>query len=384
MNQCELEFLQTREGAQWLERLRERPDDVHANMRWLRKSLSQGESGAVYELMRARKSLAGRHSQAERLFLDSKSASQASSEVVARWRARRFHGIDRVADLCCGAGIDTLSLALVAQVVAIDSDPMRLRFARINAQQLDLAVQFVQGIIPKCLSQIPFAFCDPDRRSRGARIVDPNEASPRLDQLLSMPNSQGMGVKLSPMANLDGLSDLGELEFISVNGEMKEIVLWTKSLARGERCVSLPALDLEHRVKPGLAPELGDSLGRYLIEPDPALIRSGLLGDLALQLGLKALARDIAYLTADEDPHNPLLRSRPILGWGKASQRVLQALISDHQIGRLDISRRGYPQSPEEIRKRLRLKGSAAGHLHLTRLGELRVGILVGPPDSSC
>ncbi|MFT7616630.1 MAG: hypothetical protein ACI97A_000254 [Planctomycetota bacterium] len=383
MEQHQLEYLLSDNGREWFARLEDHVGEPHSRLLWLRKSLSAEQSAALFELERARASLAGRHNLASSFFLDTSAAAQASSQLVANWRARRFRNANRVVDLCCGAGVDTLALAAVAPVLAVDENLLRLSFAQVNAVGEHHDVAFVRGRIPDCLGQVDYAFCDPDRRRDGKRIFDPHEASPSLDELLTLQVSEGMGVKLSPMAPLEGLDDYGELEFVSAARELKEIVLWTGSLSKGGRRVSQPATGSEIEGEVGVKPELAESLGEFLFDPDPGLTRSGLLGDLARKLGLRALAPDIAYLTGDEDPKTPFLTARRIIATSKTSHKALQGLIRTHEIGRLDVSRRGYPQSPEEVRKRLRLKGSGVGHLHLTRFGTQRMGILTKPAQSA-
>lgn len=376
MEQHQLDFLLSDLGRDWYSQLQNRSGDPHSRLRWLRKSINVDEAAALLELERARLSLAGRHDLAHSFFLDKSAAAQASSQLVADWRARRFKDADIVADLCCGAGIDTLALAKIAPVLAIDSSAIRLSYSSANTRECANPVALVRGRIPDCVGAVDFAFCDPDRRLDGKRIFDPEEASPSISELMSLGIRGGLGIKLSPMAPLEGLDDYGELEFVSAGRELKEIVLWTGGLSKGGRRVSQPSTGHELVGDIGLDPGQVEKIGEFLFDPDPALTRSGLLGHAALQLKLKGLAPDIAYLTGDFDPKSPILTARRILGTSKTSAKALQALLNTHNIGRLDISRRGYPQSPEEVRKRLRPTGTEAGHLHLTRLGDQRVGIL--------
>src|SRR5262245_4549214 len=75
------------------------------------------------------------------------SRARASGETIAAHRARRYQPYAPVADLCCGAGGDTLALAGVAPVVAVDRDPLRLAMAAANARAYGLAerVAFVEA-----------------------------------------------------------------------------------------------------------------------------------------------------------------------------------------------------------------------------------------------
>ncbi len=376
MNLQDLAFLRSVEGRAWFDNMRAFDGDVNTCLRWLRKSLTGPQAGALMELGRARHALRGRHTLAESLFLDTAAAAQASSEVVAKWRAKRFAGAHRILDLCCGAGVDTLALAQVGNVLALDCDEMRIRFAQANALEASVDITAVQGLAPDCLAPIPFLFCDPDRRVDGRRVLDPQQAVPSLSVLQTIQVTEGMGIKLSPMAPLAEVEHLGELEFISAKRELKEIVLWTGALAKKKRQVSLPESGFVYSGEWGHEPKLASNLADFLLEPDPALIRSGLLGYLANENGLEGVSRHIAYLTGNRDPLHPLLKCQRILGWSKTGNKAIQKLLNSQDIGRLNISRRGYPQKPEEVRKRIRLNGSKAGHLHMTRLNEERVAIL--------
>ena len=92
---------------------------------------------------------------------------QASGELVAAHRAERYQSYATIADLCCGAGADTLALARIAPVVAVDRDPLRLAMAAANLRACGLAdrVSFIQAD----LEQAP----PPDAEALyGRRFVD--------------------------------------------------------------------------------------------------------------------------------------------------------------------------------------------------------------------
>ena len=113
-------------------------------------------------------------------------------------------------------------------------------------------------------------------------------------------------------------------------------------------------------------------IGRFLHEPDPALIRSGLIGAFAQQSGLSAVARDIAYLSSDELRESPWLRSFEILEQLPIDKKTLRKRLGELGIGKLEIKKRGIEIDPAQLRKELKLKGEGAATLILTRVGDAR------------
>ena len=78
-------------------------------------------------------------SRAGDMFFTRAGLEQASAEVVARHRARRYLDAGHVADLCCGIGGDLVALAASHRVLAVDHDPLHLRMARANAEAYGVA-----------------------------------------------------------------------------------------------------------------------------------------------------------------------------------------------------------------------------------------------------
>lgn len=348
--------------------------DDWRRLRRLRKTLDAERAAAVMSLLRGRRSMAGRHGRADELFVTVDAARQASSEATARWRARRFAGRGIVADVTASVGIDALALAEHAAVVAMDRARDRLVLARANLAGAPHGALCIAAEAPAAVPRVAAVFCDPDRRlPDGRRLVDPEDASPPLGDLLAAMASlgvAGVAVKLSPMVDLAPLRARGELELISVSRELKEVVLWTRDLAqstgggvrvtRADRGFTWTA---EPRPAPPPAPP-----GAWLWDPDPALVRSGLLGALAADLGAAPLEPTIAYLTAPSPANHPLLTSRRILAVLPSKPRMISRFLDTHGIGRVTAARRGHPTAPEEVLSRLRLAGGdGAAHLVLTR-----------------
>ncbi len=126
----------------------------------------------------------------------------------------------------------------------------------------------------------------------------------------------------------------------------------------------------------------------YLYEPDGAVIRAGLVADVALQLGGHLVDEHIAYICAPELQDTPFAKAYKVLDVMPFNVKALKSWVKDQGIGVLDIKKRGTAVTPEELRKQLlpggkpagsKAKGKKSATLVLTRIGEDRVAISVEP-----
>lgn len=365
-------FLVSAEGVRAADELDRLPGSKPPGLRELENLRGQwgaAFAAALLDQSLGRRTLSAKHPLASRLFTTKLAAEQASGADVARWRARRFAGADRVFDVGTGCGFDAIALAGVAPVVLIDRAHARLVLARENLLKTGAGTAVpIVAEWPLALARDVFLFADPDRRVAGQKTTSPEEGSPPLSSIVGHPSVRGAGVKLSPMAELADVAAFGELEFISHHGELKEICLWTGSLKGAERRVSMPSAGRTFTGDPGIRPAVRD-VGTILLDPDPALVRSGLLGALAAAADLGGIAPDIAYLTADRDPREPFLDAflvREVLGpKPRGAADFLRAAGGYAET----VRRRGFAVSPEEMQKALPKAGPRAFHLFLTRVG---------------
>ena len=88
----------------------------------------------------------------------------------------------------------------------------------------------------------------------------------------------GGAIKLSPASNFGGKFDDVEIELVSLHGECKEATIWFGSLATPGlyRATVLPAGETLAADPLSEFPEQGP-LAKYLYDPDPAIVRSGLV-----------------------------------------------------------------------------------------------------------
>jgi hypothetical protein len=181
-----------------------------------------------------------------------------------------------------------------------------------------------------------------------------------------------------------------EAQWISVNGDVTEVALWFNGVARpGVRRSALvlgpqgaaemsSAEDFDGGPAAGLGPVHG-----FLYEPDGAVIRAGLVADVALGLGGHLLDEHIAYFCAPELHDTPFARAYRVLEVMPYNIKALKAWVRSKDIGVLEIKKRGAAVTPEELRKQLLPAGKsrkgATATLVLTRIGEERVAVAVEP-----
>lgn len=328
-----------------------------------------GEYGrAVAELLHSRRSgkLPGEW------LMDHDSAQQATPPAVAAYRAQflRERGVDLVHDLTCSIGTEGQAYA-PGTYVGSDLDASRVAMAQHN-----IAHPVFRADALRTTTSAQVCIADPARRQGGTRIT-------RLDQLLPPPqallDTHGeMAIKCAPgidHSEWDGLACV-----VSLDGGVKETCLYTPGLGTGKRAVILstsPAVApdvIEDDIPEHELPDAGP-IGRFLIDPDGAIVRAGLVRHYAAREGLHQLDPRIAYLTGDHLPEGTsgfeFIELVPM--------KKLKAAMSAHDVGSLEILVRGQDVDPDQLRKKLKLKGSTAKTLVVTRIGAKGVAVLCGP-----
>lgn len=386
----DLEFLASAPGGALLAHLREQ-DLSNARtlgiLSTLRKTYTIDQSRAALTMARLQlKAMDKFGADARRMFFTEDALQQASDPLVRRYRADTFPAVARLLDACCGIGADALTFAQAgAQVLGLDLDPLRVAIARHNASALgyEIARFEVADVRQGIPSGYDLIFFDPARRdAQGRRIYDVERYLPPLSTVRVWPTGPAL-VKLSPGVDVSQLTEYdGGVEFISVAGDLKECVLRLNCGVDGISATLLHEGAVLHWRRDGPAPEVGLSapLG-WLVEPDPAIIRAGLVQDAAAHFNAVMLDSTIAYLTADDPPRSPWVRCWPVLDWMPFHVKALRAYLRQHDVGRVIVKKRGSPVTPEALIPQLKLKGAQERVLVLTRCRQQPVILICGVYD---
>ncbi|MGH1549386.1 THUMP-like domain-containing protein [Leifsonia poae] len=312
---------------------------------------------------------------------------QATRLPVAARHAGRFRaaGLHRVADLGCGIGGDALALAaLELEVTGVDADEVTAAIASFNLAPFPTATVEQKRAEDVDLRAIDGVFLDPARRTAGhtqtERLVDPDDYTPSLGFAYELATGRSVGLKLGPGFDRDLIPSTAEAQWVSADGQVVELGLWFGALARpgirraalvlrGDQADELVADADSVDEEPG-------PLGEYLYEPDGAVIRARLIGDLARRLGGRMLSEQIAYITADAPVETPFASGFRILETLPAGEKDLKRALRQRGIGTLEIKKRGVDVDPAALRKRLALNGDRPATLILTRVAGRHTALL--------
>ncbi|MFB4349063.1 class I SAM-dependent methyltransferase [Microbacterium sp. CR_7] len=326
---------------------------------------------------------------AQRMLFTRAGLEQATRLGVAARHAQRLRraGMTAVADLGCGIGGDALAFAGAGLgVEAVDADEVTAAIAAYNLAPFGDSAHVQHGTaeanLPAPADGLA-VWMDPARRTAGhseTRRVTADDYSPSLDWAFAVAAERPTGIKLGPGHDRDALPDDAEAQWVSADGSVVELVLWTGALAReGVRRAALVIRgERSHELTAGAdaedAPER--ELGAFLHEPDGAVIRARLIGDVARSLQAGMLDQRIAYLTSDAALTSPFVQSFRVRETMPANPKAINAVLRSHGIGTVEIKKRGMDVDPAAFRKKLTLRGDASATLILTRVGDQRRAIL--------
>ncbi|HYY11119.1 MAG TPA: SAM-dependent methyltransferase [Kineosporiaceae bacterium] len=317
---------------------------------------------------------------------------QATRLQVAARHAQRFAsaGVERVADLGCGIGADSMALATFdREVVAVERDELTAAVATMNLRHWPEATVRCEDATTTDLTGIGAAFVDPARRTAsGKRLLDPREGSPPLSFVLDLTRRlPAVGLKTAPGIPHHLLPEGAEAQWISVAGDLVEAGLWFGLLAREDvrrAALVLPA-DGDESASPAEVtdagmpdPEVG-AVGQVLYEPDAAVIRAGLVGQVAAAVNGRLLDRTIAYVTGDKLVRTPLATAYAVEDVFGFQLKSLRTWLRDRGVGKLTIKKRGTAVEPEQLRRQLRLDGEAEATIVLTRVAGRQSVLAVRP-----
>lgn len=342
---------------------------------------SRGEVGrlALDQALLKRRALA-KHPDGDRWWWTAEALEQSTPRPVAAHHARRFAGCGTVLDVGCSVGGDLVPLAAHARAVGVDLDRARLLLAQANAEVAGVDVGLAQADATT-LRPTGAVFADPARRARGRRGFDPAGWSPPLDVVLGWPTT-ALGVKVAPGIDYDALAADVEVEVVSLGGDVKEAVLWGGALRTGAHRTATLLPSGASLASAGAAPPGVRPSGRFVLDPDGAVVRAHLVAELCALLGGWLLDATIAYVTADEVRPTPYGRWFEVHEVLPFSLKGLREALRARDAGNVVVKKRGTAVEPETLRRQLKLRGSREVTVVLTRQEGRQVALVVEPVRS--
>ena len=387
MDRSDLELLFTPEAVELLESLPpiDSKANVVRNVTALRKRGVSAEMTSVVLLQRRLRTIARAKfgEFADTMFFTENGLQQATRLAVAAHHAERFRGahLNRVADLGCGIGGDSLAFAgLGIAVTAVDRDEVTAAIATYNLAPFAECTVIHGEAVDVDLTPFDGLWFDPARRNSTKRLANPADWSPSLNWVFEVAARIPSGIKLSPAIDHNLLPDNAEAQWVDDHGDTVECVVWTGALARSG--IARSALVLTDRAPVELTGSTPNTdvpvgaLGDYLYDPCGAVIRAQLLATLAGQLEAVTISPEIAYLSNQSGAETPFaqrFRVREVL---PLDQRTIAQRMKELGIGTLEIKKRGVDIDPAQFRTKLKLSGRDSATLFLTRIGSGRGAIL--------
>jgi SAM-dependent methyltransferase len=349
-------------------------------------------------------------SLADQMLFTRAGLEQASSELTAAHAAGRFAGCRVVADLCCGIGGNLIALAAAGReqpvitesspqgaqndcrdhgtlVVGVDADLVSLEFARHNLAVCapGAAAAFIcADVTQQPLRGVDAVFIDPARRE-GRRRLPAGQSRPALRWCFSLTDTAPrVGIKAAPGLPRELVPPGWETEFVAVGRDLKEALLWSPAMTDGvaSRATLLPSG--ETLAAPAGSLAAGDAIplaapGAYLLDPNPAVTRAGLVAELARLTGTWQIDPMIAFLSSDEPVRTPFARTLRVVESAPWHEKRFARRLRELGIGSADIRRRGLAGDVAQIHRRLGLRGPGSATLVLTRVANRPWGLICTP-----
>ena len=339
------------------------------------RTVTGARAGSVLETAVLRRRARSKVDGAQHWLLTDDALQQATPTPVAVHRAARLAGRD-VHDLTCSIGADLGAVAAVARrALGSDVDAVRLAMAAHNLP----GVPLVRADALRPVSRGAVLLADPARRDdAGRRRWRRSDFRPPLDELVDAAGGRDLVVKVAPGLDREAVPWAAEVELVSLDARVREAALWSPGLATpgvARRATVLsstgPAWTVTDAEPDGAAVR---EPGAWLVDPDGAVVRAGLVRHYAARHGLAQLDPRIAYLTGDTPP--PGTRAFRVLEHGRYTEKALRAALRRHDVGAVEILVRGLDVDPNVLRPRLRLRGSASFTVVLTRIGRAPTALL--------
>lgn len=340
---------------------------------------------------------------ADRLLLTADGLEQATRPAVARRHAQRFvdAGVEHVWDLGSGLGLDALALADAGlRVTAVERDAEVAAAATANLTPYPSARVVLGDVHDASPGPADGAWLDPARRTPG--VADAHGRTRRLFRLSDLSPSwehvqqvaaaaAATGVKLSPGFSASDLPTGAEAEWVSVDGAVVECAVWWGDAVRrtgvgavigasgadGTTWTQVWPVD---EPPPPLAP--GDPLEPWVVEPDRAVLASGLTGAVAASVDGHELDTGVGYVAAPARTDVPGGRWFAVEEVLPLHARPVRAWLREHDVGRVTLKKRGVTTDVERFRAELRLRGGRSATeatLILTRVAGSPSVLVVTP-----
>ena len=319
---------------------------------------------------------------------------QCSSEATARYKAGlagRTSSPSRLTDLTGGFGVDcTVMATAFDEVTYVERNPALCAVTAANFAVFGLThVQVVQDDARNVLQRLPmqdWIVVDPARRdTAGRKMVSLADCEPDVVEMESLLLSKARRVliKCSPMLDISQslrqLRSVQEVHVVAVQNECKELLLICGS-SPIEPTIHAVNLRADGSIESGFTftseeeqactPSYTNRVGRWLYEPNVALLKAGCFRLPAVRYGLMKLHPNSQLYTSDTRCPDFPGRTFEVVGASGFGKQEVKTLLGDMR--KANIAVRNFPESVEVLRKRLHLSEGGNDYLFASTLADNR------------
>ncbi len=348
----------------------------------LQNQVSAETARALLDVAECQLRFAEKFEQVERWLLTREAAEQATRSTIAAWRATylklRCPNSSQLTEIGTGIGGDSVYLARQFSLQGYERDPSRALLAQQNICALSPETTFAQVSAESAnASELSgdILFVDPARR-QGGRKFHPEDWEPPLSSLMSLDGFRTVVIKAAPGIQLEAVPDGFEVHFLSHQGDLKEAMLLRIDSPESTRHAWLWSKEQSHPLhlqgEPMSASVRPPKVGEYLLNPEPALLRSGLLGQFCSPLGAGVVHPKIAYLSSPLPNDTPWADSFRILDVAPLKWKQLNHALAGAGWGDFEYLGRGVPFSQADVLAKLgktkrKMVGTKRGSLIIYR-----------------
>jgi hypothetical protein len=298
---------------------------------------------------------------------------QSSSEATAKFKSelirREIGEMTAAADITGGFGIDSFYLSqIVKSLDYVEKDPELSKVVLHNHSLLTGRVNHhnksAEDFLVSSSIKHDFIFIDPSRRdSKSRKVFSLSDCSPDITQLLPLILSKTdlVLLKASPLLDIkQGLKELNAVKkvvVVSVANECRELLFLMEKDFAGELVIETYNLDAEGKIKhefnfnfsdeENASPKI-NSPQKYLYEPNASILKSGAFKKVGEKFKLDKIQVNTHLYTS-----NNLQIDFP----GRVFE--IELLTFDPRSlpeNKANVITRNYPLSPDELKKKLKLK----------------------------
>lgn len=313
------------------------------------------------------------------LFPPNLNLEQTSSEVTARYKASLIQGKTLV-DITGGLGIDSYYFSeRFEEVFHLEINPelsavAAHNFEKLKRKNINTIVGDGLEFLRTTIENFDLIYLDPARRDdHGGKVFLLEHCTPDVLANLDLffQKSENIIIKTSPLLDLSAgvkdLKNLKEIHIVSVNNEVKELLWILKKEHSGNIIIQTVNFQKkkdqyfkgDHTSHTSQSP-LSLPL-KYLYEPNPAVMKSGLFAEVALQTGTSKFHVSSHLFTSERLVEFPGRRFKilEVLSFSKK-------LKKHPAFNKANITTRNFPKQVSEIRKEMKIADGGDNYLFFT------------------